>query len=147
MRRWTRKTLVSEWADRYGPLIGFLHLGLAMMAIDMGGRILRGGSPISPEVYGPLVYSVPALVWVGLQLFGSLVCVIGALAGGKIRTGCFIIGGASSAFLFTAFTIMASGASQGIVLETGTQWFATPFCIVTSMAGWGAVRVRRRSKG
>lgn len=134
---------MSGWAERYGPVIGLFHLGLLLMALDFGSEVLSGGSPITPEIYGPAVYAIPALAWVGMQLGGSALCVIGSLVRGRLRGALFLIGGGMSGLLFAAFAVMASDASQGSVLEAGSRWFVTPLCFFTSFAGWGVLYVRR----
>lgn len=134
---------MTNWAERYGPAIGFAHLGLLMMALDFGLEVALGGSPITPEIYGPAVYAMPALGWVALQVGGSALALLGSFFSGRKRAVLFLIGGIMSGLLYAAFTSMAASAAQGSVLEAGGRWFATPICIATAMAGWSALRVRR----
>lgn len=40
--------------------------GSMAVPIGFGAVVVKGGSPVTPEIYGELVWAIPALVWVGL---------------------------------------------------------------------------------
>lgn len=54
--------------DRYAPAMAVFFAAPLIMALIFAVSILRGGSPIQPATYGIIVWSIPAWVWVVVQV-------------------------------------------------------------------------------
>lgn len=112
--------------DQYTPAIGAFFAGLLGMSLDFASVVVAGGSPITPEVYGPMVYAIPALAWVSLQAGASLIGLSGVLLKGRLRAAAYLLGAIILLTLFSAFAIMAQSAPQGSVLAAGARAFVCP---------------------
>ncbi len=119
---------------RDGHIIAAFYGGLTLMAGHFGWAVLSGGSPIKPTTYGAAVYEIPALVWVAIQMGGSLAGVVGALYG--VRTLVFIAG-LMCFSLFLTFAVLGLTASDGILLVTSSLYIGVPAGLFTM---WRAVR-------
>lgn len=67
--------------DRYRPAMAIFFVAPLIMAMIFGVSIMRGGSPIQPGTYGLIVWSIPAWVWVLLQVGLSTWACLSALVG------------------------------------------------------------------
>lgn len=121
--------------DRYAPAMSLFFVGLIAMALDFATVVLSGGSPITPEVYGPAVYAFPAWAWITLQMTACGAGAIGVLLSGKLRASAFVIGSLLTLILFSAFAIMAQGAPQGSVLAAGARSFVGSILCVIFLVG------------
>lgn len=135
---------MTGWRDRYGPVLGAFHLGMLAMAMHYGMAIWREGSPITPELYGPAAYYIPAIWWAAAQMTGA-----GMAAAGSVwrhRAGPLIMaaGGALSAAVYLVFIVMARQAEQGTLVQSAGICVALPFSIGTMLAGLGARHGRQR---
>lgn len=54
--------------NRYSPAMAVFFAAPLIMALIFGVSLIRGGSPIQPGTYGLIVWSIPAWVWVTLQV-------------------------------------------------------------------------------
>lgn len=122
---------------RFAPAGAVFAAGSAQMALGFGFEVLAGGSPITPETYGDIVFSVPALVWVGVQLAISAA----ALAGFVWQMPRLAaIASVMGMWLMAMFGIMAADAPQGSVLKWGAiGWcaFCWAACFLVSARVWG----------
>lgn len=122
--------------DRYKPAMIMFYMMAGSMSVLFGVRVAMGGSPITPEIYGHWVYSIPAITWVAAQ--ASLT----ALASIAILWEWKRIAGALSIILtmfFSMFTAMAiSGGAEGTILVAGSLFHgAIPsFVIAMICFGW-----------
>ena len=128
--------MVKTMIDRYGPAAGFFALGIMLMAGDFAIVVMDGGSPITPEIYGPAVHSIPAMAWVGVQFFCASIVFIAAFLTGKPRAIGFIVGGFLLVALFAIFSVMAQGAPSGSVLAAGSRWPVGSSCLAIFLLGW-----------
>lgn len=126
----------AQTFNRYRPAMVFFYIMAGGMSALFGLRVFIGGSPITPEIYGHLIYSVPAVTWIIAQ--ASLT----ALASLAIIRGWRKIAGGLSVVLtmfFSMFTAMAiSGGAEGTILVAGSLFHgAIPsFAIAMICFGW-----------
>lgn len=128
----------QHWLERYWPIFAIWHCGLAMMALHFGVTVLLGGSPVTPELYGPAVYAIPAIVWAGAQFGGAAISCAGAMMG---RRGAgLLLAGGSLSLPFYAFLAAASSMSgQGVIVTAGAIWVVLPTVIASIIAAMGAI--------
>lgn len=112
--------------ERYRPAMGVFFSAPLVMALIFGGVVLQGGSPVRPEFYGPIVYEVPALTWVGLQVGLSAAAVIGC-ARGWPRIAALGAGGLSFLFEFFAAAAIVAGASGTLLVAMAIPTGALSF--------------------
>lgn len=105
------------------------HLGFALMALHFGVIVWTGGSPMTPEIYGPAVYAIPALTWSAAQFGAAALAAWGAWR--KTRRGyvCMAIGSAMCAVIYSSLAAMSSLAATGTIVQAAAIWVATPFAI------------------
>ena len=127
--------------DRYGPVLAMVQAGLCLMAIRFGTIVMNGGSPITPEIYGPAVYAFPAIGWAAIQGTGAFIACYGVLFK---RPWVVVIGALPNVALQAIFSALAGFADQGTLLQTGTLLVTLPLCFVTFCAGLQGVRDGRR---
>lgn len=127
---------VSGWLDRYGPAIVLVNSGMAFMAAHFAVVVWSGGAPVTPEIYGAAVSSVPAIVWAGLQFGAHSLAVIGSMRGNAAITAAGGIGGVC---VHGSFAALAGLAEQGTLLQAGAMWVTLPLCISTLFAGVGGL--------
>ena len=133
----------STWLIRYWAALALGHGALLMMALHVGLVVGLGGSPITPELYGPAVYAIPALYWVAAQIGGALVSLFGALRGGRWGAVLLVIGGCISIPFFALLAAASSMAGQGVIVNAGAVWIVLPFTILSLIAGIGGLRSGR----
>lgn len=119
--------------QRLAPILALFHLGLLLMAMAFGAQVLTYGTPITPELYGPYVYAIPAMMWVSIQSVASLSAFVGAVMGGKIGAGLAAIGGFASAILYSGFAIMALAADSGTLVASGSLFITAPMSGATAL--------------
>lgn len=115
--------------QRYAPALAIFHASAFAMALSFGIEVARGGSPITPELYGPSVHAIPALAWVTMQIFGSALSVIGLLSGGRFGAALALVGGVVSGFMYAALAVMASEAAEATLLRSGAMFSYAPISI------------------
>lgn len=106
------------------------------MAMGFGLEVLAGGSPITRDTYGDIVFAVPALVWVGAQLSISVAACVAFLCN---RPRLAAIASLAGMWLMAIFGILAADAPQGSVLKWGAiGWaaFCWAACFLTAAAEW-----------
>lgn len=102
--------------------------------------VINGGSPITPDLYGPQVHAVPALVWTSLQEKGALLGIVGAMmiashsrwwrAGAAMA----VAGNAGLACLMGLLAYFAQGAPQGIVMFAMCLCCGVPWSIACAIS-------------
>lgn len=121
--------------ERYSPAIAVFHAALALMAAHFAFVVWWGGSPITPELYGPAVYNFPALAWCGVQFLGAAVAAFGACSRRPIVMA---IGACLSAVVYSGFAAMAAGAAQGTIVQAASMWVGMPLSVASAGIGiWG----------
>jgi hypothetical protein len=119
--------------DRYHPAMAVFFAAPLIMALIFGVSILRGGSPIQPGTYGIIVWTIPAWVWVVLQVGLSLwACLAAARADHRSLT----VAAASCGVLMEFFAAAAIlGRAEEILLPA----MAIPtgaICLLCAGIGW-----------
>lgn len=107
------------------------HMTYVSWALALTFRTMQHGSPVTPELYGPLVYAIPAFVWFAAQMLSSIICVIGAWFGGRWGMRIVIVGGAAQSIVFGFFAKAAGDASLGVIVQTGSLYHAVPLSLFT----------------
>lgn len=123
--------------ERYTPALALWFACLALMAMDFGVVVLRGGSPITAEIYGPSVYAFPAMAWVAVQFFIAATGVLGLAFKGKLRATLFAVSGFGLGILFAVFVFMAGQAPAGSVLESSSRFVAAPISFMAAIISVG----------
>jgi len=119
--------------ERYSPAIAVFFLASFSMSAIFGTIIWYMGSPVMPEAYGPIVYAIPAWVWVSVQAMLSLVAAVGAALNRPYTAaiGCGLVG---ALFMFFAF-----GATYGGFVEpylVAVSWPCSAICCLASWVCW-----------
>lgn len=133
---------LRSWLDRFWPVIAAGHLALAAIALHFGAVTLAGGSPMTPEVYGPAVYAVPALAWAGGQAGAELLAALGAALRGRagavmlILSGCFIL----PTYGFLAAVANLTG--EGVIVAAACLYLTMPFSVFSIVVGIGGLNAR-----
>lgn len=125
MRGWARSFCAAIAADPVKAVALFVLFADMCFAATAGVityDVVRGGSPITPDLYGARVHAVPALVWTSIQEKAALAGMIGAmLVASHSRWAWFgvwgaLIGNLILAGLMGTLAVMAYDAPQGIVM-------------------------------
>lgn len=120
--------------ERYAPAMA-VFFGLALsVPLGFGTVVLTGGSPVTPDIYGPLVHQIPALVWVVFQLSVTVLAVFGcvtlrprAAAAGAVAVGALLS--------FFAGAAVLAGA-PGTLLVFGAGGWVAPASFVAAAVAW-----------
>ena len=101
-----------------------------VMAMIFMAVVLRGGSPVEVDDYGPIVFAVPAWVWAGLQIVFSATA---SWAAFTMRAQLMTIASVCLAckFLFFGSAAAVAGASGTLVVAMSLPTAALCFLI-----GW-----------
>lgn len=125
----------GDWLsfERNRPAIFVIHGGLFLMAFSFSLEIwLAGRSPMTPEIYGNYVYTIPAWVWTAIQMTSGLVCATSAVF--KWRWG-LIFGAVIGCLIYAVFSVLASWADQGSVMRAGAFTVALMPTVLTLLIG------------
>lgn len=116
-------------------LIGaWVAFSIWLMAHDFGALVAAGGSPITPEQYGPEVYAIAALVWIAAQQYAASLAILGSLIvaaeGRGQRLGAMVacVGWTGLACLFLIFAYLSAGQPQGALLHACAKFPGTMTC-------------------
>lgn len=126
--------------DRYSPAVMLFFSGLVLVALQFCAIVLDGGSPVTPELYGPAVYTLPALAWVALQIASSALVVIGAYRKGIIGAWLIITGGSVGFCMYSAFAVLAQRATQGALVQGATTFVCAPASLIVVLLAIGYLR-------
>jgi hypothetical protein len=127
--------------ERYGPLVVVWFSGPLIMALIFGSVVMIGGTPVTPEVYGRVVYEVPALAWAGAQAVAAGVGAVGAAMANRAMT---IFGALGLALLFMAFAAGALSAGATGTLLVAMAIGATPSFLLIAWIAWRSGHGGRR---
>ena len=120
--------------DRYRPAMAVFFAGSMAVPIGFGAVVIKGGSPVTPEIYGELVWAIPALVWVGMQLSISAIALFGFATGRPIIAA---IGAGLIAALMTFFAAAAILAGAGgTILVFGAGGWVGPVSLACAVTAW-----------
>lgn len=119
--------------ERYGPLAVVWFAGPLIMALIFGSVVLIGGTPVTPEVYGRIVYEVPALAWAGAQAICAAIGAVGAARNNRAAT---IAGALGLSLLFMAFAAGALSAGATGTLLVAMAIGATPSFLLIAWIAW-----------
>lgn len=103
--------------------------------------VVQGGSPITPDLYGPQVHAIPALVWTSLQEKGAMLGIVGAMMVASHsrwwRAGAVMIvaGNVVLAGLMGLLAWFAQGAPQGIVMFAMCLCCGLPWSTACAICG------------
>ena len=132
--------------ERHAPGLAVFHAGAVLMALSFGQEVIRGGSPITPELYGPSVYEIPALMWVVVQAASAGISVAGCVIGGRPGAGLALVGGLVSGAMYSALAVLASEASTGTLLVAGASYITAPISFLGALLAARHIR-RGRDDG
>lgn len=119
--------------DRYAPAMAVFFAAPLIMALIFGVSIIRGGSPIQPATYGLIVWSIPAWVWVVLQVSLSVWASLAALLG---RSVALAVGAASCGVLMEFFAAAAILGDADEILLPAMAIPTGAICFLCAGIGW-----------
>jgi len=119
--------------ERYGPAIALFHFGCLAMALSFGIVVIKGGSPVTPELYGPRVYAIPALAWASVQIGGSALGGLGAVIGGKLGAAVCLMGSSIAALMYCTLAALALEATHGTLVAAGSMFLTAPLSVVSAV--------------
>jgi hypothetical protein len=123
--------------ERYAPIFVAIFVGPIAMALWFAAVVLKGGTPITEDTYGPQVFAIPALVWSAAQIAICLPAVLGFWF--RIRWLAF--GGSVLMALFLGmFAVMASGAPESTLLQAVCLLWGGPLAWLGAMSCYAGVR-------
>lgn len=126
--------------ERYRYAFAAVHLGFTLMAVHFGASVWFGGSPITPELYGPAVYAMPAIAWAAVQIVGAGTAAAGSIIGGRAGAFGLLFGGCLTLPFYAFLGVAASMAGQGVIVTAGCLWVAAPCSVLSIIAAWGAIK-------
>ena len=130
--------------ERFAPAIALFYAAVAGIALAFGAVVLAGGSPVTPELYGPAVYAIPALVWVGAQVTCGAMAVVGAVKGWPVVAS---IGAHGVSLVLAALATLAIMAgATGTVVVAGSIFLAA-LSTVAAQVCWRGRHERRTPQG
>jgi hypothetical protein len=117
-------------------LVAVFNIGLTLMAGAFILQIIRHGSPVTPELYGALVYFVDGWIWGSFQALFSVFAAIGAATGGRNGARSVLVFGALQTVLLAVLSAMAMDAPQGGLVVYGAFFVIMPVCALSSISAW-----------
>lgn len=111
--------------------------------------IMAGGSPITPRLFGPEVYAVPALAWTYIQQAAALVAGGGAAAVAsrsewwRIGAAMMIVGNLVLAVLMATLAYFAQFAPEGVVMFAMCLGAGLPWAIAGAGIGAAVLWIER----
>lgn len=127
--------------DQHRPAIAVFFAATAVMAAIFGGVVIYGGTPVRPEVYGPVVFAIPAMAWASVQFTLSAMVIVGCAYRWPTIAA---VGAYGIAFLFEFFAVAAifAGASGTLLVA-----MAIPSGAMAAVAGMICWRGRYDGRG
>lgn len=133
-RAWCVEAIVIDpdnHFERYAPLFALIFTGPIFMALWFASVVVKGGTPITENVYGPEVFAIPALVWSAAQIIICLPAVIGF--GLRIRWLAFV-GSLMMAVFLGMFAALAQGAKEATLLQAVCLLWGGPLACVGAIS-------------
>lgn len=122
------------------------HGGLFMLGAHFGRVVWAGGTPVTPELYGPAVFAIPALAWAAGQFVSHGITMIGLAMWGRFGMALTIIGGMMAAVFHSFLAYFGSMASQGTLVHAGAMYLTAPGAVLTVMFTVGVWHLGRGGK-
>lgn len=116
--------------ERYAPIFALIFSGPIAMALWFAAVVIKGGTPITENVYGPEVFAIPALVWSGAQIALCLPAVLGFWF--RVRWMAFV-GSLSIALFLGMFAALAQGAKEATLLQAVCLFWGGPLACLGAM--------------
>lgn len=117
--------------DRYAPLFAVIFAGPIGMALWFAAVVIKGGTPMTENVYGPEVFAIPALVWSGAQIAICLPAVVGF----SLRIRWLAFAGSLLMVLFLGmFAALAQGAKEATLLQAVCLFWGGPLSALGAMS-------------
>lgn len=136
-----------ETRKAWALFILFADMCFALTSGVITYAVITGGSPITPDMYGPQVHAVPALVWTSVQEKGALLGIVGAMMVASHsrwwRAGAVaaLIGNILLAALMAMLAYFAHGAPQGIVMFSMCLCCGLPWSIACAICAGAILRM------
>jgi len=124
---------VMSTFERYAPAVGIFFCAPILMAFLFGVSILRGGSPIQPGTYGIIVWTIPAWIWVLLQI--SL-CGWAALSAFRYQAKSHAIAASLCGALMEFFAAAAVLGDADEILLVAMAIPTGALCFLSAGIGW-----------
>ncbi len=123
--------------ERLAPAMAVFFFGGAVAASVFAAVVAMGGSPITPEIYGPLVYALPAWAWVAIQM---VICVGGGISACARKQWMTLFFAICFTLLMITFALMAiqAGATGIIMVTHAGVWggiVGSAMCLVCAGGG------------
>lgn len=134
---------VNEF-ERYAPAIVVFYAALAGIPAAFGVVVMTGGSPVTPELYGPLVYAIPAKVWISVQLTCALIACVGAARRWPVVAA---LGGSGVSAVLGLLAVLAVTAGAEGTLAVAGSIFLAALSIVAVQVCWRGRNGRRTHPG
>lgn len=125
--------------DRCRYVYALTMFGFFGVAISFTITIAQGENPVTPELYGPAVYAVPALFWSLTQAATCMVSAIGCAMGGKSGALVSVVGAAPAFLLFVLLWVLSLEAEQGTLVVAGTRTICVPMTSLVLIASFRRV--------
>lgn len=122
--------------DRCRYVYAITMLGFCGVALSFTATIAAGKNPVTPELYGPAVYAIPALFWSLTQAATCLIAAIGCVIGGRGGALIALLGSAPALLLFTLLWVLALEAEQGTLVIAGTRTLCVPLTSLVLIASF-----------
>lgn len=119
--------------ERYAPAMVAHYIGSAGMGLWFGAVVASGGSPITPETYGPYVYAIPASAWIIAQVASGALAALGCYLRARFLAAFFA---SISAMLMAGFAVLSMGQPEGTLLQAGAVMWAGPLSVLGAMVCW-----------
>jgi hypothetical protein len=120
---------------RVAPAIAVFHTALMVIPVGFLWIVMDGGSPVTRDLYGELVYSIPALVWIGVQIVVTTIAATGAWL--EMPT----LSAVGSLMMFSLMAFFSSAAimagADGTLLVFGAAALAIVALLCAGVAWWG----------
>jgi hypothetical protein len=128
-------TLGTEF-DRCRYVYALTMFGFCGIALSFTMVIAAGNNPVTPELYGPAVYAIPALFWSLTQAATCMIAAIGCIIGGRAGALVALGGSAPALLLFTLLWVLALEAEQGTLVIAGTRTLCVPLTSLVLVASF-----------
>jgi hypothetical protein len=120
--------------ERYAPAVAVFFGLQSMVPIGFGAVVLYGGSPVTPDQYGEVVYAIPAWVWAAVQLTICIGAAVSALRGWRIATAIFCT--LSAIYMETLAAAAAMAGATGTLVMVGCGLFLGPVALFCAGIAW-----------
>lgn len=124
---------MSEF-ERYAPAIALFFGGCAVVPMIFAVVVALGGSPVTPELYGPVVHAIPAAAWIVAQFALAGAAATGAALRWPRVAAAGALGVAALMAFFAAAALLAGPA--GTLLVAGAGGWLAPVSLISAWVAW-----------